>query len=271
MLSTPLLSAGFASLVAICATVAVERLGGRWGGVLGTLPTTIVPASLGFWGALSATDMAWALATVPGGMLVNALFLLSWRGLPQRHPHRGLGFFVAASLSLWAVAALVWGALVDQVFSHHLTPLQLGLGGQALLIGLGLYGTRHHVPSPKGSRSTPLPLVLRRGLLAGLAIWVAVQLGASGLPFAAGMASVFPAIFLTTMVSLWADQGKHVTVGAVGPMMLGSSAVGWYAIVFPPLIERFPSAWGIAGAWLLSIALGSLPTAWWIHRDRPSA
>ena len=45
----PLLSGIFAALVAIGATVAIERLGGRLGGVLGSIPTTIVPASLGFF------------------------------------------------------------------------------------------------------------------------------------------------------------------------------------------------------------------------------
>ena len=45
----PIVSGIFAALVAIGATVAIERLGGRLGGVLGSIPTTIVPASLGFF------------------------------------------------------------------------------------------------------------------------------------------------------------------------------------------------------------------------------
>ena len=36
-----------AGLVAIGATVAIERFGGRIGGLLATVPTTIVPASIG--------------------------------------------------------------------------------------------------------------------------------------------------------------------------------------------------------------------------------
>ena len=42
-------AAAFAGLVAVGVTVAIERLGGRVGGLLGTLPTTIVPASLGIY------------------------------------------------------------------------------------------------------------------------------------------------------------------------------------------------------------------------------
>jgi len=41
----------FAGLVAILSTIAVERLGGTMGGVLSSIPTTIVPAAVGIWGA----------------------------------------------------------------------------------------------------------------------------------------------------------------------------------------------------------------------------
>ena len=41
------------------------------------------------------------------------------------------------------------------------------------------------------------------------------------------MASVFPAIFLTTMVSIWLSQGEAVQSGA-NLMMLGSSSVALY-------------------------------------------
>ena len=49
MLLAATLSALFAGLVAIVATVAIERFGGRVGGVLASITTITVPASLGFW------------------------------------------------------------------------------------------------------------------------------------------------------------------------------------------------------------------------------
>ena len=65
----------FAGLVAILATVAIERFGGKLGGVLATLPTTIIPASLGFW-YLSESDGDFIIAmwSVPIGMLLDAAF-----------------------------------------------------------------------------------------------------------------------------------------------------------------------------------------------------
>ena len=41
-------SALFAGLVAIGVTLAIEKFGGRTGGLIGTMPSTIVPASIGF-------------------------------------------------------------------------------------------------------------------------------------------------------------------------------------------------------------------------------
>ena len=46
--TTALLSGLFAAAVAIAVTRAIELLGGTLGGVLATLPTTMVPASVGF-------------------------------------------------------------------------------------------------------------------------------------------------------------------------------------------------------------------------------
>ena len=54
-----------AGVVAIGATVAVERFGGRLGGVLSALPTTIVPASLGLAAAGSGADLRDAMAVFP--------------------------------------------------------------------------------------------------------------------------------------------------------------------------------------------------------------
>ena len=48
-----------AGLVAVIVTVAIEKLGGLAGGIIATLPTTIVPASIGLYYQLSEpSDLA---------------------------------------------------------------------------------------------------------------------------------------------------------------------------------------------------------------------
>ena len=60
----------------------------------------------------------------------------------------------------------------------------------------------------------------------------------------AGLASTFPAIFLTTMVSLWISQGQAVTQGAAGPMMLGGLAVVGYSMMYTLIEPIFGVALG---------------------------
>eukprot|EP00727_Mastigamoeba_balamuthi_P001191 m51a1_g11069 hypothetical protein (194) ;mRNA; r:547870-548647 len=70
-----------AAAASILATVVIEHWGGTVGGVVGTLPSTIVPASLGvcFTAYGGLVDSMYA---VPLGMLLNAVVLLLWRELP---------------------------------------------------------------------------------------------------------------------------------------------------------------------------------------------
>ena len=73
----------FAGVVAIAVTLLIEKYGGAIGGILGTVPTTIVPAAAGI--ALASnnySDLNTSLAIVPAGMLINGIFLANWRILP---------------------------------------------------------------------------------------------------------------------------------------------------------------------------------------------
>ena len=76
--SSVLLSAFFAGLVATGVTLAIERWGGLVGGVLGTVPSTIVPAAAGMHLSGSQDELLQSMAIVPLGMLLNALFLDDW-------------------------------------------------------------------------------------------------------------------------------------------------------------------------------------------------
>ena len=69
MLST-LFFAVFAGLVAILVTVAIEKWGGIIGGILGTVPTTIIPAAAGI-------------------MLEGDNLSVAWQSF-HRHPHASL-------------------------------------------------------------------------------------------------------------------------------------------------------------------------------------
>lgn len=265
-----LLPALLAGLVAIGATVAIERWGGVVGGLLSTLPTTIVPASLGIWDTSADTRaFAEAMAAVAPGMLLDVLFLYLWRALPPRlpqvSPRLALGLMLGATLTFWLGGAslIVLGGRAYGAAGGD--PVLLGAVTVVAMIGLGLLATWTPRPAPRGSRSVGPVVLVARGLLAAAAIAFSVWLAGVGGAFAAGVASVFPAIFITTMVALWISQGVVVQGGAVGPMMLGASSVATYALL---AAVAFPLAgpWlGGLGAWLAAVALTTVPAFLWIR------
>ena len=258
-------SALFAGIVAIGVTLAIEKLGGRAGGLIGTMPSTIVPASIGFHLSASSPEITReALLAVPFGMAVNVLFLWSWSYLPPRtkSPWR-LPKVLLGGLALWAIAAAVCTLTLEQM-TWDLGPLA---GATTLTIAcFGAWACRGAPPSPSGHQSVGILSLISRGWMAASAIGLAVWLSDQS-PLLAGMASVFPAIFMTTMVSLWVSQGEAVQAGAVGPMMLGSTAVAVYALIATISLPQFGVVAGCAIAWFGSILLATLPAWWWIQRQ----
>jgi len=260
-----LLAAVLAGLVAIAVTVAIEKFGGLIGGILGTIPTTIVPAAAFMWLA-EPTDAAFqpAMGMVPVGMLLNAIFLWLWRVVPSKVPDwtfgKRLATITTINLSVWFTGA----AIAVTLFSEQAS---MTVGLAALLIGviLGLWITLEHRHAPRGHNKVgPLTLSMR-GIAAATAIGVAVWFSQLGSPLLAGMASVFPAIFLTSMVALWIAQGEDVPSGAVGPMMLGAMSVSFYALLATYTLAEFGVIVGSVITWLASIATISVPAAFWLR------
>ena len=262
----------FAALVAIGATVAIERWGGIVGGFVGTLPSTIVPASVGIYlSAESTADFRDALWVTPAAMLLNALLLWLWRVVPPRLPdwglHRRLAVMVALALTAWCVGA---AATVLWLDATSVGALPVGIGATTAMLVVGVVACLPGVPAPRGTRRVGPVVLLLRGLLAASAIGASVVLAAMGGPLIAGMAACFPAIFTTTMVSLWLSQGHAVPAGAVGPMMLGGTSVAAYSLLASVWIPMWGLAAGATLAWVVAAGGLTLPATLWL-RSRASA
>ncbi|MGK0359890.1 MAG: hypothetical protein ACI9U2_002196 [Bradymonadia bacterium] len=261
-----LIAALFAGAVAILATVAIEKLGGQAGGLIATLPSTIVPASLGIW-ATDPAALAPAMDAVAPGMLLNAGFLWLWRVIPPRIQddslRRRLAKVTAITLFGWLIGAIIIVLLGSQVRPTVI----LGAGGTIALLIVGISSCLTLRAAPLGRKTVPIPTLLARGVFAGLAIAAAIAVARAGHPIAAGVASVFPAIFLTTMISVWISQGEAVQGGAIGPMMLGSASVAGYAMGARVLMPWL-GAWGALVAWILAIAVITIPAWLWLGARR---
>lgn len=267
-----LLSALGAGLVAIAVTLVVERFGGRLGGILGTLPTTIVPATFGVWGARAASGgYDDAMGSVVVGMVCDGAFLFSWRAIPPRLVGWSRGAQAAATtavgLGSWGLLAAAWSAMLhgDGALLDGISGLTIGVCALAVQVGLGLAVTWNGLPAPRARQPVTLAQIALRGGLAATAIGLATWIATVGSPVLAGMVSVFPAIFMTTMVSLFLAHGDALPAGAVGPMMLGSASVSVYALLTIVTFPTWGPGVGAVVAWLAALVLASAPAAMWLH------
>jgi hypothetical protein len=260
-----LLAAFLAGLVAIAVTVAIEKFGGLIGGILGTIPTTIVPAAAFMWLA-EPTDEAFqpAMGMVPVGMLLNTIFLWLWRIVPTKVPNWSFG---KRLMSITTINLSVWfgGAALSVTLFSEQASMKVGLAALLLGVILGLWITLEHRHAPRGHNKVGPMTLAMRGVAAATAIGLAVWLSQLGSPLLAGMASVFPAIFLTSMVALWIAQGEDVPSGAVGPMMLGAMSVSFYALLATYTLPEFGVIIGSGVTWLASITAISVPAAFWLR------
>lgn len=258
--SSVVLSALFAGLVATGVTLAIERWGGLVGGVLGTVPSTIVPAAAGMHLSGSQDELLQSMAIVPLGMLLNALFLGVWVMLPNHlSTRRPLLVTTLVSLIVWACAGVALLAIIGTATNSGASHWTIGFIGLVLLIALAVRFNLKARPTPKGSRKVQWPVLVGRGGAAAFAIGCAVWLSSQGLPLLAGLAAVFPAIFLTSMVALWLAQGETVPQGAAGPMMLGGVSVAVYALVVMWSIPAFGPVFGSILAWVVAVGGWSYP------------
>ncbi len=262
MWASILVSAVLAGLVATAVTVAIERWGGLIGGLLGTAPSTIVPAGIGLYMAGGEEELVSSMMVVPLGMLLNALFLGAWLVLPRWfvNSSRPLMWTTVGALACWGVLGFgVWFLLQNTRFGVMFTEQELAAVGLVLLLVTAVWFNRRPHPTPKGNNAVSTTVLLARGSMAAAAIGVAVWMAGLGYPLLAGLASVFPAIFLTSMVALWLAQGPTVPQGAAGPMMLGGASVAVYANVAMWSMPAFGAVLGSLVAWLAAVLGWSIP------------
>ena len=262
VLASILVSALLAGVVATAVTVAIEKWGGLVGGLLGTVPSTIVPAGIGMYLAGGEDALVVSMAVVPLGMLLNALFLGAWLVLPRWFSNASHPLLLTSigALAVWFVLGMgVWFLLQNTVVGILLTEQELAGVGRALLSFIAVWFNRRPQPTPKGSNAVSKTVLFARGSMAAAAIGVSVWMAGLGFPLLAGLASVFPAIFLTSMVALWLAQGPTVPQGAAGPMMLGGASVAVYANIAMWALPAYGVVVGSVVAWVGSVLGWSIP------------
>ena len=256
----PSISAG---VIAVLASVAVERFGGRTGGALATIPSTVIPTAIGFYEVDSGAGFLKAMAVIPVGMLASAGFLAIWRLLPARLHSLTSSAKLAVTIFVSVLAWLLCAAIVAGIQrSFDPSPGAAVVWGVCAIVAtllLGLFLLREKVNSPKGKRKVGALQLFLRGAASIIAIGAALIIAKSGMPVIGGLVSAFPAIFLTTMVGTWIAQGHEVPIGAVAPMVMGATSVGLFALMTIWLFPLVGPILGVIVAWILAVSFVTVP------------
>jgi uncharacterized membrane protein (GlpM family) len=230
------------ALVVILVTIIAEKYGTKTGGVIGTLPSTIIIAFL-FIALDKGTQFASdSVAVVPAEMGINLVFLLLFALLSQKK----ILVALAGSLFTWTVLTIV-------IYYSNLTSITLSLA--VYLVCFLILDKKKKITSQDTIKVhyTALKL-LGRSLIAGIVIAIAVSFSNVGV-LLSRIFSVFPAIFLSTMLISLREHGPQFTGAMAKGMIYGSPSVVSYAIGIHYLYPLIGILAGTIGAFLIALVV----------------
>jgi hypothetical protein len=237
------------ALVVIVITYTAERYGTKLGGILGTLPSTLIVAFLFIAITKNIDFAAQSAAIVPAEIGINIILLFLVASLIQGYRYIG----VLLSLIVWTVLTillLLWN--VTDIRASIIIYLA------ALIVTLLILEHKMKIPSQPYIKVHYTPArLLFRGAFAGLIIAVAVSLANMGAIFS-GVFSVFPAIFLSTMLIFTHEHGPQFTQSIAKSMIFGSPSVTSYAIGIHFFYPVYGIVWGSILALMVSLTMTTL-------------
>lgn len=221
-------------VVVIVITVLAERYGTKTGGIFGTLPSTIVVAFIFIAFNEGTSFAARAAVVVPAEMGINIVFLFAFTLLAHRSVYRAL-----------VVSLSIWGALSFLLYVIELESIVLSMVVYFAVMLSAFFFLEKKKRVQSSGRVTvhyTAAKLLFRGAFAGIIIAIAVALANIG-EAASGIFSVFPAIFLSTMLIFVREHGPAFSGSMGKAMILGTMSVMSYAVA----IHFFYPAVGILG------------------------
>lgn len=262
---TSVVSAIAAGSASVAATVFIETMGGSFGAVIASSPSTIVVFGVATAvTSASHVDIVTTLYMSAVGLLGDALFLWLWRILPPTQFIRVVGgrfvqaaLMTAISLGFWMAFAIAMIFAIEPLLAHGVPSRAIGVFFWSLNVLLGLYTVIFCYIAPlPGTHKAPCIAYASRFLLGALCIGAAVGISSINI-VAGGVGSMFPNTFLVSMLTLCLSHGHALPQSAVGPLILGSVSSPVFAAVMAELLPTMQrvtrsSAGGIAVSALIA-------------------
>ena len=210
-------------------TWGAERLGSKVGGVLALLPSTVLVSLLFVAVTSGANFAAEAALTVPLGMAINTLFLLTFVTFARK----GLSKAIIIALFVWAIIAVLFRLL--NIKSVIYTTLIYGI------ITTTVYIVFEHAVKIKSvakrNQSFNLSLLVSRAVFSGTVVALTVLISGFAGHFWTGILSTFPAVMLSSMIILTRSQGIDFARATAKTMILASGNIVIYAFAFNYLFK----------------------------------
>ena len=230
--------------VVIAITIVAERYGTIKGGILGTLPSTVVIAFLFIAYNEGTTQASHAVAVVAAEMGVNVMFLLLFSLLI----HRSLLCALSGAFTTWTVLSFF-------LYYFNVDSILLSLSIYVLSF-IFSFIVLEKIKKIRSSGMVPIiytPLKIGfRGILAGIVIALAVYLSNFGAVLS-GIFSAFPVIFLSAMVISSKEHGPRFAGAMAKSMVFGSPSVVGYAVA----IYFFYRLYGIIAGTTMAFLIAS--------------
>jgi uncharacterized membrane protein (GlpM family) len=235
--------------IVIIITIIAERFGTKIGGILGTIPSTIVIIFI-FISLNRGVDFASrSVAVVPAEMGINILFLFFF----VLFIGRGIVPATVVSIGLWSILSLF-------LYLMHFNNILLSI----LIYGLSILITFFTLERIMYVKSTgrvkviySMQKIAMRGILAGVVVALAVVLSNINAVLS-GIFSVFPAIFLSTMLISAYEHGSKFVGGMAKAMIIGTLSVTSYAISIHFLYPTLDITWGTIISYSISLIFTGL-------------
>ena len=234
------------AIFVIIITVIAEKFGTKTGGILGTLPTTIIIAYIFIAlnkGVEFASD---SIAVVPAEIGINIVFIFIVVIIIKR----SIFFAFAGAFIFWIIASfLLWYTNLENVYIS-IPIFLISMIGTFLVLEKKI---KIKSISKKFVHYTIFKIAFR-GILAGVVITISVLLSNVGAVLS-GIFSVFPAIITSTMIICYYEHGPDFSQGIAKSMIFGSSSVLSYAVTIHFTYPLYGIVFGSIIAFIISLII----------------
>lgn len=234
------------AFVVIIITVIAELYGTKIGGIIGTLPSTIVIAFIFIAINKGVNFASKSVIVVPAEMGINLFIIFMFSILV----HKSLIKALTGSFAIWAsLSSMIYFLRIENIFfSLVIYAISFIFTFFVLekIINVGSLG------KVKVNYSTKK--IALRGILTGTIVTISVLLSNID-EVLSGIFSVFPAIFASTMIITAMEHGPDFASALTKSMIFGSVSVMSYAVLIHFLYPIYGIITGSMIAFIISVFL----------------